>query len=53
MRNLPERRILIRWMFEALGWLLIFGHNFVIRYVLQADFWGQLFFGRDTPATRS
>ena len=45
MRNLPDRRILLRWMFNALGFLLIFGHEFVIYKVLCVDFWGRLFFG--------
>jgi tetratricopeptide (TPR) repeat protein/Zn-dependent protease len=45
MRNLPKSRVLIRWMFDALGFLLIFGHDFVVHYVLCADFWGGLLFG--------
>ena len=45
MRNLPNRRVLIRWMFDALGFLLIFGHDFVVHNVLCADFWGGLLFG--------
>ena len=45
MRNAPDRRVLLRWMFDALGFLLIFGHEFVIYKVLCVDFWGRLFFG--------
>src|SRR5450631_3605287 len=45
MQNLPDRRVLIRWMFDAIGFLLIFGHNFVIHKVLYADFWGRFLFG--------
>jgi tetratricopeptide (TPR) repeat protein len=48
MRHLPDRRVLIRWMFNALGYLLIFGHRFVIRTVLHAGFWGELLFGKNT-----
>jgi tetratricopeptide (TPR) repeat protein len=48
MRNLPGRSILIRWMFDALGFLLLFGHRFVVHSVLRADFWAGLFFGRKT-----
>jgi tetratricopeptide (TPR) repeat protein len=51
MRNLPDRRILIRWMFNALGYLLIFGANFVIYSVLRADFWARALFG-ETHAAR-
>jgi tetratricopeptide (TPR) repeat protein len=48
MRNLPGRSILIRWMFDALGFLLIFGHRFVVHSVLRADFWAGLLFGKKT-----
>ena len=48
MRNLPGRSILIRWMFDALGFVLLFGHRFVVHSVLRADFWAGLFFGRKT-----
>ncbi|HMC59056.1 MAG TPA: M50 family metallopeptidase, partial [Candidatus Solibacter sp.] len=47
MRNLPDRRVLIGWMFDALGLGLIFGHQFVVHYVLRADFWPGLFLGRN------
>lgn len=45
MRHVPDRRILVRWMFDALGLVFIFGGQFVIRHVLYADFWGRLLFG--------
>lgn len=50
MRNLPGRRILIRWMFDALGFMLLFGHRFVVHSVLRADFWAGLLFGKRTVA---
>src|SRR5215469_11408751 len=48
MRQLPDRRVLIRWMFNLLGYLLIFGHRFVLHYVLNADSWGRVLFGENT-----
>jgi tetratricopeptide (TPR) repeat protein/Zn-dependent protease len=50
VRNLPDRRVLIRWMFDALGFLLIFAHNFVVHNLLLADFWGSLLFGQGSAA---
>ena len=49
MRSLPNRRVLIRWMFDALGLLLIFAHDFVVHNILFADFWGGLLFGAPPP----
>ncbi|HEV3201919.1 MAG TPA: site-2 protease family protein [Bryobacteraceae bacterium] len=48
MRALPDRRVLIRYMFDALGFVFIFGHDFVVHSVLRADFWGALIFGEDS-----
>ena len=45
MRSLPNRRVLIRWMFDALGLLLIFAHDFVVHNILFTDSWGRLLFG--------
>lgn len=48
MRNLPGPRVLIRWMCDALGCLLLFGHEFVVHHLLCADLWGRLIFGEDS-----
>src|SRR5258708_1119468 len=48
MHNLPDRRVLIRWMFDALGFLLILGANFAVHSVLRADFWARLLFGENS-----
>jgi tetratricopeptide (TPR) repeat protein len=48
MRHLPDRRVLICWMFNALGFLFLFGRRFVIHSVLRAEFWAGLFFGEYT-----
>src|SRR5438477_9080319 len=44
MGQLPDRRVLIRWMFYALGYLLLFFPNFVVHSVLRAEFWAGLLF---------
>ena len=49
MSNLPDSRTRIRWMFNALGFVLIFGHDFVVHSVLRADFWAGLIFGEYSP----
>jgi tetratricopeptide (TPR) repeat protein len=48
MPTLPERRILIRWMFDAVACLLLFGHRFTVYSVLHADYWAGLFFAKRT-----
>jgi len=53
MLNLPDRRILLRWMFAVLGFMLMLRPQFVLASVLHADFWGTLLFGEDTPGYRS
>jgi hypothetical protein len=45
MHKLPGRRVLLRWMFNALGLVLTFGG--VIHSVLRADFWAGLFFAEN------
>jgi tetratricopeptide (TPR) repeat protein len=42
----PDRRLLIRWAFLGMGYLLLFGNNFVVRRLLLTDFWGTWLFGR-------
>jgi len=49
MGNLPDRRVLIRWMFNALGYLLVFGHRFVIDSLLHARHWAGVLFGESSP----
>ncbi len=48
MRSVPDRRILFRWMFDGLGFLLIFAHEFVVHTLLRTDWWAGFLFGPGT-----
>ena len=40
-----ERRILLRWGFLGIGYLLLFGHRFAVHRLLMADIWAGMLFG--------
>jgi tetratricopeptide (TPR) repeat protein len=48
MRELPDGRVLLRWIFLAFGLFLLFCTNFVVHSVLRADAWAKLLFA-DAP----
>jgi len=45
MLSSPGRRVLLRWMFNVLGYLLLFGSNFVVQHLLNVQYWAHTFFG--------
>src|SRR5689334_8902001 len=45
MGQSTDRRVLLRWAFTSIGWLMIIGHEFTVHQLMRADRWGEFLFG--------